>query len=1093
MSKLADIFCKRKESLAGINFIDINKKMTNVRYSELYEDSIKLLASLKKSGIKEHDEVIVQIKSDREFITCFWACILGGIIIVPIPFCDKAELVGMLNHVIKKLNTPFIYVEKLYEEKFINVVKTVHEINVDNILHRIVKKMYIEQVEEKIIFKSKDNDIALIQFSSGSTGIPKGVSITYENIKNNCDSIFKALLVTGEDRILSWLPYTHNFALIGGHVAPLIKNIEQYKMPTEMFLVKPIEWLNYLSDFDITISFSPNFGFLRCMESLDKNSRYGWDFSHLRIIISGSEPVNDQCCQLFMKLLSSYGMSNTVVIPAYGMSETTLIISAGTPKEKYRKYILKRNKLNIGDEVELFDVVDDETIIFVEGGVAADGIDIRITDDLGNVLGTNRVGNIELFGKFVMQGYYNDQQNSKKAFTKDGWLKTGDIGALIEDRVVILGRKKDIIFLNGKNYYPNDFEECIYKNLNLLPGTIVIAGMFDESIQSEKIVLFISNLYQSGNVVNDIKKLIADNMHMVIEDVVFVTDFPRTSNGKIQRYKLVEMLRQGMLSKSECMIHDKGNIFFGALSENEELLLNILKNVTEDEDVNVNDNFITLGLNSIKAGKYIALINENYKLNLGIDKVFTYPTVKDLACYIASEKDNLLNVIKHVEKISKFPASAQQQRMFALHTLNPRSTNYNIFTGLMIDGAFDYLRAEKVFLEIINRHEILRTNFTMENGDIYQLIHDSIDFNIDYVKDCKNVDEYVNSYIRSFDLGEEPLIRVLIIELTRTSYIMVIDIHHIISDGSTMGIIIKEFCKLYNGERLEAPKYQYKDYANWQSEYVKSDLFLKEEKYWSQYLEGDLPLLELPVDFERQETQNFDGSRIEIFIGKDRTMKIQELSRKYGVTSYMILMSAYSILLSKYANQNEVLLGSTIVGRSLAEFMDVMGLFVNTVVFRNKPEPTKTYKELLDEIKTDTLNAYANQNYQFDWLIKKIKFKKEKNRNPIFDVMFNMQNMELPQINLSGLEISPFALQDDSTRFDLILIINELPDDIKFEFIYCNKLFADTTIYKLKDRFIRTLDIVLEEPKIKIGDINLLDVASVDLGEQKELDFTFSF
>ena len=148
---------------------------------------------------------------------------------------------------------------------------------------------------------------------------------------------------------------------------------------------------------------------------------------------------------------------------------------------------------------------------------------------------------------------------------------------------------------------------------------------------------------------------------------------------------------------------------------------------------------------------------------------------------------------------------------------------------------------------------------------------------------------------------------------------------------------------------------------------------------------------------------------------------------------------------------------------------------------------------MLFRSKTDTLNAYANQNYQFDWLIKKIKFKKEKNRNPIFDVMFNMQNMELPQINLSGLEISPFALQDDSTRFDLILIINELPDDIKFEFIYCNKLFADTTIYKLKDRFIRTLDIVLEEPKIKIGDINLLDVASVDLGEQKELDFTFSF
>ena len=1094
MSKLNKTFCERKDSTFGMHFIGSDKQVSDLHYKDLYADALKMLAGFREKGIRNNEEIIIQICSDREFLTCFWACILGGIIAVPIPFCDKPGSVGMLFNVLKKLNKPHIYLEEKHKSEFNKAVNDFKNIDRECIFDRIIDVIPSEIVDETLIYSSKEEDIAMIQFSSGSTGLPKGVAITHGNLMSNCEDIFDALEVKHSDRLLTWLPYIHNFALIGGHVAPLIKNMEQYKMSTELFLLNSVEWLNYLSRYKITISISPNFGFMRCIESIKKELEYDWDFSNLRVIISGSEPINDNCCQMFIKALEKYGMEDTVVVPAYGMSETTLAISIGKGRKRYKKFLLHRDKLSVGDSIELGTKENTLYTPYVEVGECINRMHIRITNNTGDIVKSKVVGNIEVSGKSVMKGYYNDLENTSKAFTEDGWLQTGDIGVMIEKRLVILGRKKEIIFLNGKNYYPSDFEDLIYQKFQLLPETIAVSGFFDEKLQSEKVVLFMNNIYRKEELIKKIKKEIFKYLHVTVEDIVFVEAFPKTGSGKIQRFKLLEMLKQGDVTKIELSAHAEKKETLEAISPEQEWMLETLKHMLEDDNIEIDDDFMDLGLNSIKAGKFIALINEKYGLSLDINKAFEYPTVRKLSIFAASENAGASKLVKVVAKTSKFRASAQQQRMYALNKMDPGSINYNIFYGLKLDGELCVGRAETAFRRIIDRHEVLRTNFIMEDGITYQIIHDPIDFKINYVEHCDDVDGYIHKFIRPFNLEADQLIRVLVIKTSEQAHIMVVDVHHIVSDGSTMGYIINEFCKLYAGNELTEPQYQYKDYSNWQSEFIGNEKYLMEEKYWTEYLKGKLHSLELPLDYERQNAQSFEGSRMNILLGEELTQKLRDFSKEFNVTDYMVLMSAYSILLSKYTNQQEILVGSTILGRSLAEFMNVMGLFVNTVVFRNRPEASKTYGELLTEVKKDTLNAYANQDYQLDWLIKKLKVSKEKNRNPIFDVMFNMQNMELPEINVEGLKAVPYTIRDDSTRFELILIINELKNDIKFEFIYCNKLFKEETILQYKNRFIQLLKLVVENPQIRIGDIRLINEEEKYIApELKDLDFSFAF
>ena len=238
MSKLNKTFCERKDSTFGMHFIGSDKQVSDLHYKDLYADALKMLAGFREKGIRNNEEIIIQICSDREFLTCFWACILGGIIAVPIPFCDKPGSVGMLFNILKKLNNPHIYLEEKHKSEFNKAVNDFKNIDRECIFDRIIDALPSEIADETLIYSSKEEDIAMIQFSSGSTGLPKGVAITHGNLMSNCEDIFDALEVKHSDRLLTWLPYIHNFALIGGHVAPLIKNMEQYKNEYRTVFIK---------------------------------------------------------------------------------------------------------------------------------------------------------------------------------------------------------------------------------------------------------------------------------------------------------------------------------------------------------------------------------------------------------------------------------------------------------------------------------------------------------------------------------------------------------------------------------------------------------------------------------------------------------------------------------------------------------------------------------------------------------------------------------------------------------------------------------------------------------------------------------------
>ncbi|MCS4475418.1 condensation domain-containing protein [Clostridium botulinum] len=328
--------------------------------------------------------------------------------------------------------------------------------------------------------------------------------------------------------------------------------------------------------------------------------------------------------------------------------------------------------------------------------------------------------------------------------------------------------------------------------------------------------------------------------------------------------------------------------------------------------------------------------------------------------------------------------------------------------------------------------------------------------------------------MKSFDLGIAPLFRAEIFKTQGKKYLL-IDIHHIISDGVSMSILINEFASLYGGNKLEPLELQYKDFAAWQNNFLKSDEMKKQEEYWRNVFSDEIPVLNMPYDYERPAMQSFEGDSVSFEVNEDITLKLRKLTRETGTTMHMVLLSAFNILLSKYSGQEDIVIGTPIAGRPHADLQDIMGMFVNTLALRNKPEVNKKYIDFLNEVKENSLEAYENQSYQLEALVEKLDIRRDTSRNPLFDVMFNMVDMVSDvDIELNDMSLIPYGGESNVAKFDLTLSSMEQNDEIAINIGYCSKLFNKNSIERLGRYYLTILEIITTNNEVKLGEIELL-------------------
>lgn len=446
--------------------------------------------------------------------------------------------------------------------------------------------------------------------------------------------------------------------------------------------------------------------------------------------------------------------------------------------------------------------------------------------------------------------------------------------------------------------------------------------------------------------------------------------------------------------------------------------------------------------------------------------------------------------VEPAEEKEYYSLSSAQKRMYILQQMDTASTGYNMPMVLGMEGDLDRDKLKDTFRTLIVRHESLRTSFQMINNTPVQIVHDTSDFLIEELVQAvptKPIKDVISSFIRPFDLALAPLIRVGLIESGENEYIFLVDMHHIISDGTSLGLMIKEFMDLYEGNRLPSLDIQYIDYAEWQRQEKVKMLLKQQETFWLNMFSGEIPILDLPYDFSRPSVQDFSGKVLRFELENETKLGLNTLALKEGATLFMVLLSVYNALLAKLSGQEDIVVGTPVAGRRHDDLRKVIGMFVNTLALRNKPAIDKTAIGFLREVKETTLGAFECQDYHYEDLVEKVVDKRDTGRNPLFDTMLSMQNMDIPEMNIPGLTLKPYRGERFISKFDLTLICREVGEELVCTFEYSTALFKEETIVRFAGYFQQLISSVLKSPEKRLSELEI-----VPQKEKKEILIHFN-
>ncbi|MBE3649276.1 non-ribosomal peptide synthetase [Paenibacillus polymyxa] len=556
--------------------------------------------------------------------------------------------------------------------------------------------------------------------------------------------------------------------------------------------------------------------------------------------------------------------------------------------------------------------------------------------------------------------------------------------------------------------------------------------------------------------------------YMVPSYFVQLEQLPLTPNGKVDRRALPRP--EGGISSGAEYVPPQNQL--------QAQLISIWKEVLEIERIGINDNFFEAGGHSLRATHVISLIHKQLHKNVQLKDLFQHPTIEQFAQVIEALEQTTYESIPVSENKPFYAVSSAQKRMYILNQLDGAGISYNIPGALTLIGSLDHKALDNAFRQLIDRHETLRTSFETMNGEPVQRVHNEVSFRVELIHapgaDQRETDELVHGFVQPFNLEQAPLFRAGLIEISPEHHILLLDMHHIISDGTSINVLIQDFIHLYAGDTLPSLRIQYKDYAAWQREQQQSERYQEQEDYWLNTFAGELPVLDIPTDYPRPAVRSFEGDVLEFTLDQRQSEGLKSIAMQTESTLYMVLLAAYTTLLSQYSGQEDIIVGSPIAGRPHADLGNLIGMFVNTLAIRNYPEGGKTFRDYVLEVKNNALKAFEHQNYPFEELVEKLGVDRDLSRNPLFDTMFALQNLEQTEQQLAELQLAPYPSEQTTAKFDLSLFAQEDGEQIACGFQYGTRLYKRETIERLAVHLQQLINVVIEQPEIALAAIEMV-------------------
>jgi acyl-CoA synthetase (AMP-forming)/AMP-acid ligase II/acyl carrier protein len=608
--------------------------------ADLKRRALGILFHLQRVGAKPGDHLILHVASNEQFIDAFWACLYGGIVPVPVAVGISDEHKHKLLRIARQLGQPFLYTDKKLRERLATFAATTGEPEAWTALKP--RTFLIDALDDisraGTPAELSPEQTAFIQFSSGSTSEPKGVVLTHRNILANAEGARQAAGFCEQDVSLSWMPLTHDMGLIGFHLIMMYAGARQHLMPTDLFVRRALLWLKWSSAKRVTVTCSPNFGYRHCLKALGDKTLENHDLSSIRLLFNGAEPISVELAEEFLDRLAPYGLRRTAMFPVYGLAEASLAVSFPPVDTLYRYITVDRRSLGVGSAARHVEATDPTALKLMCEGKPIPFTSVKLVDDTGAELPSGTVGHLLIQGENVTRGYFRNPEENAAVLTADGWLRTGDLALEHGGELYVTGRSKEIIFVNGQNYYPHDLESVLQSEPGLELGKVIAASARSSHSPTDELVLFV--LHRSD--MADFLPLATRAMHLVNEHagvevtrVVPVKRIPKTTSGKLQRNALAAAYEEGEFAAEVAefdaawaALHGQGRAAKGRI---EAQLKAIVDDAMPGKHVDIDDNLFDVGASSLTLIQIHEKIDEAYPGAVDLTELFDYPTVSLLA------------------------------------------------------------------------------------------------------------------------------------------------------------------------------------------------------------------------------------------------------------------------------------------------------------------------------------------------------------------------------------------------------------------------------------------------------------------------------
>ncbi|MCA2554877.1 MAG: amino acid adenylation domain-containing protein, partial [Microcystis sp. M04BS1] len=926
------------------------------------------------------------------------------------------------------------------------------------VLDKLAEKLTVQSPENPLSEVVPENLLCLL-YTSGSTGKPKGVMLTHAALVNHSWGISEVFGLTESDRVLQFASF--GFDVAAEEIFPTwLKGGTVVLRPGQMFPTLT-DFADFIEQESLTVlNITPAYWHewaIAVSQSLATVP------SSLRVVAVGGDAVLPETVNIWRQMVGK----RVQCINVYGPTEASVTAIVHDlldyQSEKINSVLIGRPIANTKAYIL------DQNLQPVPIGVK---------------------GELHLCGVRLARGYLNRPELTAEKFIDNPFAnaafnrlyKTGDLARYLPDgNIECFGRIDNQVKIRGFRIELGEIEAVLNQNIDVQTSCVIIR---EDTPGDKYLVAYIVAHYERIPMISELRQFLSSKLplYMVPQAFVFLESLPLTTNRKVDRRALPAPDKIG--NRRDQYVAPRNGI--------EEMLVQIWTEILKVEQVGIYDNFFEIGGHSLLATQLVSRIRSLFKIELPLRSLFGAATVAELAHLIGQlQQQNLTLTIPPIlprTKDTELPLSFAQQRLWFLDQLQPNSALYNIPMVLHFRGNLNQKALEQSLQEICDRHEVLRTNFVTIDGQPTQVIQtrretisvvDLQDFPIQEQAE-KTQQLKQKQATQPFDLAKESLIRITLVVLSETEHLLLVCMHHIISDGWSIEVLIHELTSLYNAYVQNQPvnlaplPIQYGDFALWQKQWLQGDVLESQLNYWQNQLTAAPPLLSLPTDHPRPAVQSFVGTQQEFSLSPQLSQALTELSRQQGVTLFMTLLAAFDALLYRYTGSSDILVGTPIANRNRIEIEGLIGFFVNTLVMRTDVSDNPSFSQLLTRVREVTMDAYAHQDLPFEMLVEALQPERDLSHTPLFQVAFVLQNTPKSEIAMTGLTVTDLPPENTTAKFDLTLAMVNTDDGLKGVWEYNTALFESSTIERLSGHFLNLLGGIVANPQAQISQLPLL-------------------